>query len=334
MRKKKTKFTIIFIVFLILSVGFYLLSTKIYILKNLNYNENGNVSYKVYLNDNKYYGTEYLNEGMKYITKLIDNVDLTFNYNASYDKEIKYTTILKATAELQIVDPDDNKNVIYNFKENLQDEKIKETTGKNINISKNLKIDYQKYNKLVNEFKSTYGISADTSLKVTYLIYYTGSNDDFENIDKSKTYIVNIPLSEQTISISKSQDFNDNLKMSEETNKTTSNKLFMLISIISFIISIISGFGVIINIVYSNKRKSIYQKELDKILKHYDSYITESSSDVDETGKTVVNIKSFKELLDVRKNIEKAIIFVKIDNSHSKFIIVDEDQIYKFIFEE
>lgn len=334
MRKKKTKFTIIFIVFLILSVGFYLLSTKIYILKKLNYNENGNVSYKVYLNDNKYYGTEYLNEGMKYITKLIDNVDLTFNYNASYDKEIKYTTILKATAELQIVDPDDNKNVIYNFKENLQDEKIKETTGKNINISKNLKIDYQKYNKLVNEFKSTYGISADTSLKVTYLIYYTGSNDDFENIDKSKTYIVNIPLSEQTISISKSQDFNDNLKMSEETNKTTSNKLFMLISIISFIISIISGFGVIINIVYSNKRKSIYQKELDKILKHYDSYITESSSDVDETGKTVVNIKSFKELLDVRKNIEKAIIFVKIDNSHSKFIIVDEDQIYKFIFEE
>lgn len=334
MNKKRVGFAIVFIIFSILTAIFYVFSSKMYVLQKLDYSEEGSTKYKVYLNDNKYYGTEYLTEGMKYISSIIDNIDITFDYDANFDEQIEYNTILKATAELQIVDPNDSKNVIYNFKEILQDDIVPKKTGNEVKISKNLKIDYQKYNKLVNEFKSTYGISADSNLKITYLIYYTGSNNNFNNINKSKTYVVNIPLSEQTINISKSLDFSDNLAFKQETNKTTSNKLFLVFAALSLLVSLYALISIIVSILKFNKKQSLYQRKLEKILRQYDSYITESSNDIDITGKTIIDIKSFKELLDVRKNIEKAIIFIKIDNRNSKFLILDENQVYCYRFSE
>lgn len=334
MNKKRVGFAIVFIIFSILTAIFYVFSSKMYVLQKLDYSEEGSTKYKVYLNDNKYYGTEYLTEGMKYISSIIDNIDITFDYDANFDEQIEYNTILKATAELQIVDPNDSKNVIYNFKEILQDDIVPKKTGNEVKISKNLKIDYQKYNKLVNEFKSTYGISADSNLKITYLIYYTGSNNNFDNINKSKTYVVNIPLSEQTINISKSLDFSDNLAFKQETNKTASNKLFLVFAALSLLVSLYALISIIVSILKFNKKQSLYQRKLEKILRQYDSYITESSNDIDITGKTIIDIKSFKELLDVRKNIEKAIIFIKIDNRNSKFLILDENQVYCYRFSE
>lgn len=334
MNNKRVGLAIVFVIFSILTIIFYIFSSKMYILQKMDYLEKGSTSYKVYLNDNKYYGTEYLNEGMKYISSIIDNVDITFDYDAKYDEQIDYNTILKATAELQIVDPNNSKNIIYNFKEVLQDDILPKKTSNEVKVNKNFKIDYQKYNKLVNEFKSTYGISADSNLKITYLIYYIGSNNNFNNINKSKTYVVDIPLSEQTINITKSLDFSDNLTFKQETNKTMSNKVFLIFAAASLLVSLYAFVSLIIGIIKFNKKQSLYQRKLEKILRQYDSYITESSNDIDITGKTVIDIKSFKELLDVRKNIEKAIIFVKIDNRNSKFLIVDENQVYRYKFSE
>jgi len=46
--------------------------------------------------------------------------------------------------------------------------------------------------------------------------------------------------------------------------------------------------------------------------------------------KDVIKVGSFKELLDVRNNIEKAIIYTKVDENTSKFQLIDE-QIYEYL---
>ena len=75
--------------------------------------------------------------------------------------------------------------------------------------------------------------------------------------------------------------------------------------------------------------ESKYDRFIKKTLKEYDAYITVSNSDYEVGGKKVFNIPSFKELLDVRNNLEKPIIYYKIDEDHSKFSIIS-DEIYEY----
>ena len=110
--------------------------------------------------------------------------------------------------------------------------------------------------------------------------------------------------------------------------------MFLIFSVVSLLVSLYSIIIFIIDIINSNKNQTKYQRNLKKILRQYDSYITESSTDIDTSGKTTIEIKSFKELLDVRKNIEKAIIFIRLNDKSSKFLIVDQNQIYLYRFDE
>ena len=76
--KKKTKKNImsifLIIVFVFISV---ILADKSYNLKNyesLSYKETIATNYKVYLSDNSYYNTQYLDEGMQYISNIIPEI--------------------------------------------------------------------------------------------------------------------------------------------------------------------------------------------------------------------------------------------------------------------
>ena len=77
-------------------------------------------------------------------------------------------------------------------------------------------------------------------------------------------------------------------------------------------------------------KESKYERYIKKLLRDYDSYITEATSGSYEKGKPVIKVESFKELLDVRNNVEKTIVYVKVDNDTSKFVIID-NEVYEYV---
>ena len=121
--KKNIIYTILIIVLVIISI---ILSNGSYKLKkyqSIKYKETVATSYRVYLNDSSYYNTSYLEEGMQYISNIIDYVDVTFSYINNLEDNLLYDISTKAEAIITIVDPDNKNKVIYKSTDVIEDTK-------------------------------------------------------------------------------------------------------------------------------------------------------------------------------------------------------------------
>lgn len=326
--KKKDKIEILLFVTTILcavaAVFFYGQSKKTVLTTEIPYTENGSTSYKVYLSDNTYYDKEYLDEGMQYISSIINYVDVNFKYNAKYDNVKSYAVNKNVTATITITDADDNNKVIYTKTDILKDEK---NNFNDLNIDENIKVDYIKYNNLVNEIKTKYGISADCTLKVDYNIVYSSKNDGLNAVRKLS---ISIPLSKQMINITKGEYISDSGVYAGQAVNSALNGLMTLCMIVMIILTICSFAAFVLRVKDRIKKESKYDRFIKKVLKEYDSYITEAAENKRIPKKEVIKINSFKELLDVRNNVDKTIVYTKIDENTSRFQIIDEE-IYEFI---
>lgn len=326
MKKDKIGISLIvsIIVFIIAAFFFWNQSKQAVVKSEIPYTESGTTSYKVYLDANDYYDKEFLGEGMQYISSIIKYIELEFKYNASYADVKDYEVYKNVVAKVNVTDSEDISKTIYSKKETIKEEK---STVNDLSVDDTIKIDYKKYNKLVNGMKTKYGISAECSLTVDYNFVYTSKNGD---ISEAKQLSVVIPLSKQMISIQKANPISeDGLYTIVDTNS-----IFNIMMVIFTVLMVIfTGFDIIVVIMrISNKinKESKYDRFIKKALKEYDSYITESKDEGFLPNKPIIRLNSFKELLDVRNNIDKTIIYTKISNDTSRFQIIDE-VIYEYI---
>ena len=325
MKKNKREITLVILIifFAIGCVYFYKESKSITTINEIKYEEKGNIDYKVYLTDKKYYNRDYLNSGMQDISSIIDYIELNYRYSVDYEKSDNYDINKKVSADVKIVDRDNNDKIIYTKNETIKEEKI---SSDKIDLNDTIKIDYKKYNNLANEFKTSYGITASCDLVINYSIEY---NNESNEIRQNKLMTVVIPLSQQMINITKSNDIYNNSSYVGSTTESTINKVMFVLSIVLLIITIIAIFVLISEISSRKKKESKYDNHIRKILKEYDSYITEAKQDAYDLNKSIIKIGSFKELLDVRNTLEKAIVYVKVDENTSKFMIID-NEIYEY----
>ncbi len=320
MKRDKIEISLIIsiIAFIIAAFFFWNQSKQAVVKSEIPFNEYGNSSYKVYLDSNEYYDKEYLGEGMQYISTIIKHVELGFNYNATYSDIKGYELYKSVVANIVVTDSEDNNKVIYTKKEKILEEK---KLVDELQINDTLKIDYKKYNSLVNAMKTKYGISANCALDVDYNIVYTSKDGSITN---AKKLSVSIPLSKQMINITKGSAIaEDGLYTIVDTNS-----VFNTIMVICTILMVVfSGVDITVLIMRTNSRinkESKYDRFLKKALKEYDSYITQSKDESFLPDKPVIKVGSFKELLDVRNNIDKTIIYTKLSEDSCKFEIIDE----------
>ncbi len=326
MKKNKSEILLVIAIIAFIAVGLYFFkqSKTIVTTAEIPYSKNGNVNYKVYLNDKSYYNKDFLDEGMQYISSIIDYIDLNYNFVAEYEGVDSYEITKKITTHLSITDAADEEKIIYSKDETLKEEKTKKD---NLGITDNVKIDYGKYNGLANSFKTSYGINANCLLKVNYSISYVNTDN---GLSSSDTFTVNIPLSEQMINIEKSNGIAEQSIYLGETKESALNKVMFIVALIFWGMSLVFVLLLVLQIINRRKKESAYDRFLTKTLKEFDSYITEAKETAVDESKKVIKINSFKELLDVRNNVEKAIIYTRIDNNTSKFQIID-NEIYEFV---
>ena len=332
--KKNSKKNMIY-AFIIIALVFIsiILSNKSYSLKkyeSLDYKETISTSYRVYLDDDSYYNTPYLEEGMQYISDIIDYVDVTFSYIDNFKDNLSYNVKTKAEAIITIVDPDDKNKVIYKSTEVIDDEKTEIDTSKTINKVKNFKINYAKYNYVANEFKKKYGITAKCNVRINYYINYTGKYKGLENISRNTVMHIDIPLSEQMINITKGKPAIKNGTFKGTSTNTIANISLYILAIICDLVALALLIILINDKIKFTKGISKYDRYINKILKQYDAYITEAENETSNKG-NIIKIKTFRELLDVRNNTDKTIVYIKIDENTSKFETTDGDTLYYYL---
>ena len=296
----------------------------------ISYKDSGSIDYRVYLKENDFYNEEFLPKGKSYVTSLINYIDINYNYIFNIDDITNINFEYKVVGNL-IIENNTNKKELFNKEYDITELKKSELKGTNeLVVNEKFQINYDEYNKLANQFRSSYGVDTNSYLKI-YLSVKKDSIDDLKYSLHETTNVdeIIIPLSEKAIEINIDTKNNETTNQVKLSQKNTINYINITIIIILIILSILFIRKIIISIKKMNKRRSSYDKYVNKILKEYDRLIVETKNLVDLNKYNIIKVSEFTELLDVRDNLKIPINYYCFEK-HIKglFYIKSDDDVY------
>ncbi len=300
--------------------------------QNIIYQENSNLDYKVYLKKNDFYESEYLNKDMVYVASLIDKIDVNFNYIFNINKKSNIDFTYDIVGKLVISDKA-NGSTFFEKEYVLLDKVDDAMTSDGLHqINKSVSIDYGKYNNLANQFKSKYGVDANSRLIVYLNIHEKSKNSNFD-LNNTSNMSLSIPLSERAVNISMDyNEVNKTSKMVRDKQFVITNYLFVVLGAIFIILLIITLIKFIKMLLSIRVKRSKYDKYVNRLLREYDRLIVETTTAPSYiTNKDVVEILKFQELLDVRDNLKLPIkYYVVKEHKECCFYINHEEELYLF----
>lgn len=301
----------------------------------LSYNSNSDVDYKVYLKPNRFYDQKFLGKDKKYLSNIIDYVDVDLNYVFSATRKINssYSYSVDAiissdfelggkTAELWskkynlVPAKKDTKSSVYNFK-----------------IQEKLRVDYQQYDSLAKKFREEYGVSSDTKLTVIITVNSNSNVSDYsKSINDSKTIKIVMPLNKVVTDVTVSGNTPTKENVTEVVKgERIINYPLLIIAAVLLVISTpvcISTFYKLFKIT----NVSQYMVQLKKILKGYGDIIAEVTTKPDLKGLNIIEVKDFDDLINIEEELRVPILYYELDKDNEAwFIITTGTQVYRFI---
>lgn len=325
-KKKIINYSCLIFLVTIIALAFFcvfLLKNKTYYVP---YKEESNIDYKVYLKQNEFFNQNFLESNNQYIASLIANINANFNYKLKVeDKDIDYKYQYYIDASVNVKDKDTNKS-IYNFKENLVNNKLYYSNNKSeVDIKENVLIDYNKYNDLIKRFVSAYSLDeAIATLNINMYVKVLGECEDVKDSDKNSVVSLSIPLTTKTVAIDIEKNLIDTNKENFMACKTPSsfNIVYLIISIIIFIVDIVLLISLTKYIIDTRTAETIYQKELKKILNNYKSYIQKINTAFDLTGYQSLIVDTFTDMLEIRDTLQQPILMVENKENTGVYFII------------
>lgn len=348
MQKKtvvKHKFKTYFISFfaiLLMIISFFLVYSSLNIKTSSNvailtYAEKSNLDYKVYLKENDYFKEKYLPKNKQYIASIIDYIDIFYDYTFTSSKPInakyKYKVVGKINAQYK-VDTNNIKQVWQNEYVLSEGKELEIKDKGTFTISENVKVDYDKYNQIISNFKKDYMLSVTSDLTVSLLVEVNGEYVPANKVfNESNDINLTIPLSEQTININMDyKDINNNQIISVQKLSRFSNISFFVLGIVTSIASIFTIYIVVKRIMREDKKQSKYIKNLKKILHDYGDIIVEVKTPPLLPKNKSSEVKNFAELVNAQIEVRSPIVFSEISvNEIGQFVLFDKEHAYYYL---
>ena len=331
---------------ILLFLGIVLLSWLSYVLINksfatynnveLNYSENGNVNYNISLLDNEYYSNNQLESNRQYISSLIDKINAKFHYNTFFGDKAVLAYSYNITGKLYIYSEEGN--ILLDESYPLVDTKEDTIYGNKLNITNNVEIDYQKYNKIAEDYSKNYAPNATAKFVVSLNVSYKGTYEEFldTNLHHKTNIDMIIPLLKDSFEIEiNDKALKDNATYNEITMETGVNTIYSYFGLACLIIATLLAIRFISLIMLLKPKKSKYCALRDGYLKDYDRIIVNTKS-LPRFGDTnVIDCYDFNELLDAQETLELPINYYEIvKNQKCVFFIKSGKDIYKYTLKE
>ena len=294
----------------------------------VNYDEYSNVHYQVCLNQNDYYGADCLDEGMEYVSDITDFINTNFTYNVDFSRDINYKLGYHVVAITKIFDKDNTDKVLYKNEEVLVEKTDISKNDNNVFLNTVVKIDFGRYNATVLDYQSRYSLNSSANVEV--ILYLD------EESETRKVASMVVPLGEKTYSIKRDVITNLNrVVVIKEDSWNDSNTICAVIASLLILICIWLIIRVTRLVLLVVNSKSKYEQRLNQILREYDRLIVIARNGYESTEeKKVIKVDSFEELLDAREALQKPIIYSKINDVKSEFIVEDDDKLFIYILKE
>ena len=320
---------IVFVVGLIILL--YGVTTKDY--KKIHYTEDNSINYKVFLKENHYFETPYLEENRTYIASLIDYIDIDYNYVIQFDEAVtgRYKYYIKASVYAN----KPNGDGYYWFKDyNLtepQEMSISDTDS--YVVHKNIHVNYDEYNQILNAFKKEYSMQTDGQLQIHLIVESAMKGEHYtDDIDLSADLKLSIPLLQQTVEASISKDVishEKTLSMVDDSNQYIYICCIIVgVLMVSLALSSMVDLGVYL--VQRNKN-NLYKTKLKKILRNHDSIIANVTSLPSIEGLKTIKVTTFEELLDVYNEVRMPINYYQNHKKdESTFMIINDGVVWLY----
>ncbi len=319
------------IAFLLARFGYYNYDTKV-----ITFQDKKNIGYKVFLKPNDFFDEPYLNENMAYITSLIDDIEIDYNYEISFNDEVggEYVYYIKGIVEAS--SPTTNSD--YYTEEFILSEMERKTIKdqSQLTLNDSIRVDYGTYNQILLDFRGEYGVSMEGNLKVVLVIRFLVTDQQVGKGNvKDVELELDIPLTSQTVEVpietTEMEETGEILTYRIEKN----GFIYQAARFLSIAFCVISGLlGIyLLYLVFQFAHvDSKYQKKLTKILKVYDGILVNLDKMPKFDNKEVLGVSSFEELLDAHSEIRNPINCITA-NDGTIFLLVSNDFIYYYKLE-
>jgi len=307
--------------------------TKKEVLKPINYSDSGVVDYRVYLKENEFYSEKYLPRGKSYPTNLIDYIDINYNYIFKIDELANVNFDYKIVGDLIIENNSNNVNgPLLEKPIVIMDSKSSELKNSNeLVINEKFQLNYSDYNKFANQYRSENGLDTNSYLRIYLEVKRStveGTDYKFDN-DTVRLNEVKIPLSERTIEINIDSNNNTISNQVKYEEKSNINYVVVILIVLQVLMALLFARVAIVSIKKMNRRRSAYDKYVNKILKEYDRLVVETKTALDLEKYNLIDVSQFSELLDVRDNLKQPINYYCItEHIKGMFYIKNNKDVY------
>lgn len=294
--------------------------------------------YNVNIEQNPFILESSLPSGQTYLSDLIDSIDININYNYSASKPslINYSYKIDAIVDANYTNDGNEYNVwnkTYNLKtiDSLQ-------TNDNIQITEDINVDYQKYNKEVKSFKQTLGMNVDAFLHIKLIV---NTSTVVSHQEVKNEYISNFSISlgdKVAVVDNKNEDIQvDSLKQENTITDNNINIPKLIISLIIMVLSIYIIYYVRFKTKKFNAIRNEFKLELNRILKSCQDRIVIVKNQIDNDSESIIDVNDFGELIKLSEELYKPIlcwISDSLEEEQAQFSVISNKVKYRFILKK
>lgn len=303
----------------------------------LSYSVTNSADYRVNLVENNFYETPTLGKGELVPVTFIKDIEVDFSSYLSASKQIDMNYSYRITGTITATASDNGKEDSggkiwtknYTF---VEPKSMTETASTGYNVQEKVVIDYKVYNDLVNQYKLKAAIPMDAVLTVTLSV---DANSDIEGnaLNENNSVSVKIPLSVATVMISTSDDGTESKNL-VNTQEIAASKNYVLlgISVVIFLGSLAATIYLLKGLRKMTEEHSLVIK-FNKIMRDYNQVIIEIEELPEVKNAAVIEVKAFKDMLDVQKELHLPIMCERAKDdviTNNIFYIVNQNQIFKY----
>lgn len=298
----------------------------------MDYTSSGNLDYKVYLKQNDFIDSTYLNAGEAYVLDLIDHIKIISLYDFKSTNKTSVTGTNKLISKLKVYykeSTDKSSNPEVMTKQKTLDEKVMSFNDNKFISSGEYDLYLDEYINIIKEFQNKVKIAVDGYLEVSEVNSFSGKvggayyGDTYSNTIK-------IPLSSSVVKI-ESDASNPKTKSVYESDLVKTNKIVLNYIVIANIVTFII-ICFLLRKLFTFTNKTEYERELNKILKNYDDIIVNTRTMVDVSDYKLIKIEDFKEILNLSRELLLPIMNYEIEKGKATcFYVIKDDILYTYL---
>lgn len=297
----------------------------------IGYTESGSIDYDVYLKENEFYDSPYLEKNQSYVASLIDKIITNFNYEIDMDAEdVNYRYSYTIKSRLEIVD-DTSGVAIYNPEYELVNiQNQSQNSSSRLTVNEIVVLNYDEYNDLANRFLDAYDLNSTTSNIVVTLNVDVLSDCNAFSGSSVDTYSseLRIPLTTKTVNVKMTSSFPDAEAKMIACTRGAGSEVFKTTAIVLGVVDALLILFLVAFIYLTRTADITYTARVKKIVSQYKSYIQKIKNLFETHGYQVILVDTFDEMLEIRDTIQAPILmYENEDKTCTKFMIPTDSKL-------